>query len=101
MSEASKSLSLLREAVDRIAKELGIERIQFYFTPAEETDNDTVSLVFRIPPEALMSPEELEQKRIDDAFSGIAAGFEDKTEDKIEQVKKDLEQNLNDWFNED
>lgn len=96
---ASEDLQKLRNHIDTIASDLHITRTRFAFCPAERGEqNDTIELVFEITVDALLTPEQRDQRNVDDEFSKLISGFEDPTESKIEAAKEELKDHLDDWF---
>lgn len=86
--EHVEMLRRLREVSDEVAKELGLERVQWAFVPGEKGEPDTVQAVFKVGEETLLSADEIEQKRIDEEFARMMAGPEEHPADrKVKELR--------------
>lgn len=87
--EHVEMLRRLREVSDELAKELGLERVQWAFVPGEHGEPDMVQAMFKVGEQALLSADEIEQKRIDEEFARMIAGQEEHPADrKIKELRE-------------
>jgi hypothetical protein len=98
MPNPSSDLQKLRSRIDQIAKSMNLIRTQLFFIPAENGESDQLNLMFKLTPDALMSDEEKEKRKIDSEFEALTASVTDDTEDKLEQARKEAKDHLDEWF---
>ena len=110
--DALEPVRRIRDAIDRVAMSLDLERLNFAIIPSEDGEPNIVNCVFKINPRLLMSIDELEQLEFDESFRDLVRGYdvsdneikdievEDPKQSKLEQLKKELEEELSndDWL---
>ena len=108
--DALEPVRRIRDAIDRVALSLDLERLNFAIIPSEDGEPDIVNCVFKINPRLLMTIQELEQLEFDESFKDLVKGYdvseneikevEDPKKSKLEELKKELEEELSndDWL---
>jgi hypothetical protein len=97
MDDPVANIKRLRDAIDEALKDLHLDRLTFTLLPGEnDNDLDTVGLVFKISPKALLSGEQLE---IDDQFDKLISSINEDT--TTEEKKKQIKDIVEDWMNEE
>lgn len=96
-------LGKLRDIIDEVVKRYGLERTQLGFIPSEDGVPDMVSIIFKVKKEVFMSDFELDQQKFDKSFDDLVSGMQlhDKTQDKMEKAKNELQQVFYDWLDDD
>jgi hypothetical protein len=89
----------LRDAIDRLAKDLHLKRESWGVVPAEKDSPDHVVVTFSIDPDIVLSEREREQKKFDAAFEQIVTGpVEDPTMKALrEKANKMWEEDEDNW----
>ena len=89
-------IAKLRDAVDKALEDLDIERMTFTIIPGEDGQQDTLGMIFKVHPRALMSAE---QRNIDSTFEELMSGMiePDKGKDRLDDVKK----MISDWMDDE
>jgi hypothetical protein len=108
--DALEPVRRIRDAIDRVAMSLDLERLNFAIIPSEDGEPNIVNCVFKINPRLLMTLDELEQLEFDESFKDLVKGYdiseneivevEDPKQSKLDQLKKELEEELSndDWL---
>lgn len=95
MSQTLEELKLLREAVERTAKSLGLEVLTSFVVPEDTNLPAHMQVSFKVLPEAIMTDEQKEQAGIDDQFNALMSGIdgtpEEKTRTKLEDLAAEYE----------
>jgi hypothetical protein len=93
--------SKLRDAIDRVASRLGLERKNIAFTPPEGEVPGVIHLGFTIKPEAVLTEEDLEQKNIDDQFALLTGSIDDKASEARQKLAEEANSVLDDFDDDD
>lgn len=95
----------LRDAVDRMAQDLDLQRLDFGILPGGDGQPDIIMASFKINPQALLSVAELEQMEYDSSFMDLVKNFdgpvsepeeEDPKQKILNELKAELERDISD-----
>jgi hypothetical protein len=92
-----EQIKKLREAVDKALEGLDVERLSFTIIPGENGEDDSLGMMIKVNPRALMSAE---QKDIDSAFNDLISGIiepDNKEQERLDNVKK----MISDWMDDE
>lgn len=96
-NEVMKAIRLLRQRLEYIGTELGLDMQNFMLVPGTDDDGaDIVQAVFIVRSEAIKGEMDPDDAMFDEQFRAIAANFEPEPEDLDDQIKDDVKQWLED-----
>lgn len=89
----------LKDAIDKALEDLDIERMSFTIIPGENGQQDTLGMIFKINPRALMSAE---QRNIDSAFEELMSGLVlDSSNDEAIEKMNNVKKMISDWMDDE
>jgi hypothetical protein len=89
----------LRDAVDEALKDLDLQRVTFTIIPGENGQQDSIGMIFKVDPKALMSAE---QRNIDSAFEDLMSDFiADDAAAEADQKLNDVKKMISDWMDDE
>lgn len=97
-NDPMQQIRLLRQRLEYIGTELGLDMQNFLVVPGESDDGaDIVSAVFIVKSEAIKGEKDADEAMFDEQFRAIAANFEPEPETPEDEVLDELR----DWMGDD
>lgn len=99
MNHEFDNIVKLRDAIDRVAKELHLKRESWGLVPSEDGNPDHVVVTFSVDPDIILSELDKERLEIDETFSNMVDNFDAEKEDPaVIQLKDTLKSMVEeDW----
>lgn len=97
-NDVMRQIRLLRQRLEYIGTELGLDMQNFLVVPSESEDGaDMVSAVFIVRSEAIAGEKDADEAMFDEQFRAIAANFEPEPDEPDDAVLDELK----DWMGDD
>ena len=91
MNHEFDNIVKLRDAIDRVAKEIHLKRESWGLVPSEDGNPDHVVVTFSVDPDIILSELDKERLEIDETFSNMVDNFDAEKEDPaVTQLKDTL-----------
>jgi hypothetical protein len=99
MNHEFDNIVKLRDAIDRVAKELHLKRESWGLVPSEDGNPDHVVVTFSVDPDIILSELDKERLEIDETFSNMVDNFDaEKEYPAVMQLKDTLKSMVEeDW----
>ena len=98
MNHEFDNIVKLRDAIDRVAKELHLKRESWGLVPSEDGNPDHVVVTFSVDPDIILSELDKERLEIDETFSNMVDNFDEKEDPAVMQLKDTLKSMVEeDW----
>lgn len=99
MNHEFDNIVKLRDAIDRVAKELHLKRESWGLVPSEDGNPDHVVVTFSVDPDIILSELDKERLEIDETFYNMVDNFDAEKEDPAVMQLKDTLKSMveEDW----
>lgn len=88
--DAYRPFDNIRNRFQEVAESLGLNIERISFSLDEDVDAHTMTVIWTVRPDAVMTEAEKEQRKVDQEFENLMNNFDDPLENKAKDVKDSL-----------
>jgi uncharacterized FlaG/YvyC family protein len=85
----------IKSRLEEVAESLGLTIERISFSLDDNVESHTVTVIWSVRPDAVMTEAEKEQRKVDEQFKALTTSFDDPMQARAEEVKNSLNDFLN------
>ena len=93
--DAYRPFENIKKRLEEVADSLGLTIERIAFSLEDDVEAHTMTVVWSVRPDAVMTEAEKEQRKVDEQFKALTTSFDDPLQSKIDNVKNSLNDFLN------